>query len=209
MKPPMVCFCTFAAFMALKAQAVNSVEIRVQHFRPSKMLSLMRILDQSWPGVTADDRRGVLVVKGNSYSLKSARDKVSRLDVPRIPIGVRLWINSPGDKVSYESTSVLLSQQTWKTGDDETGVSLDITPRVNEDGTVTVLIVAARAGVKATVVARHRTRRSFSVSELVRNLHDTEFYHGQRELPPPTPKPALPEIKMEFDLHLKIDVPRV
>ena len=139
----MVLTCLFMAH-ALRALQIDVVEIPVLHTRPSliavELQPLVSTDADSHASLVADDSRGVLFVTGNPTEIKNLRTYVSMFDVARRRVSFGLKVESDVDKESYEVSACILNRQEWNTSDTDTGVSLSIDSRINDDNTVTFFV---------------------------------------------------------------------
>lgn len=130
----------FFALHALHALQSDVTAIPVQHMRASKMLATIKRLQPDDATVTADDARGVILVKGSLADAKEMLQCISIFDVIRRPVSIAVMVDSRADKMAFETSATILNGQQWSISDKETGLSIGVTPRINDDATVTVLV---------------------------------------------------------------------
>jgi len=164
----MVLTCLFIAH-ALTAKQTDSAVIPIHHMRASKALAFVQPLSSSDPDrlvtLSADDARGVILASGSSNGIKDVRSCVGLIDIARRKVSLRVSVDSDVDKESYELSAKILNGQMWKTSDADTGTSIAVTPRINNDGTVTLLVDCGTASVSVNhVVFRLKPGKSSSVS---------------------------------------------
>ena len=135
----------FLAFHAISRAVDDTSEVRMQHLRASKAVELIRTIEHADPNspvsLSADDRKGVVIVKGSSRAIQDAKNLLALFDVERVHVPISLSIHSNIEKIDYSVTAQILNQQQWTSSDSDTGVSVGVCPRVNADGSVTVYMV--------------------------------------------------------------------
>ncbi|MBN9500666.1 MAG: hypothetical protein BGO01_07275 [Armatimonadetes bacterium 55-13] len=148
-------------------------EIKIQNLRPSRLLSMLvdgkpmssgnkltethgpvTIFDIPLKSVKADDIHSTLIVEGIPESIKALRDVVALFDVQPRTIKAEFQLVVPLEKYDSKSSAVLRNNSTWKLDDSTARIKVAVTPRLNEDGTITVFIKADGDGESYSMVVR-------------------------------------------------------
>jgi type II secretory pathway component GspD/PulD (secretin) len=138
-------------------------EIRINNIRPSRILAMLTgktkhemVQSASYQDaqahipdgvkVKADDKRGVLIAEGPKAAVEEFARLVSLFDVMPRTVTADITIDAPIEKFTGKTSTTIRNNETYTVGQDSIGLSLAITPRINDDNTVTVLI---RTGQKS------------------------------------------------------------
>jgi len=154
---------TFLVWHAISKLNDDTAEVAIQHLRASKAVEMIRTIEHADPHnpitLTADDRKGVVLVKGSKQAVQDAKGLLALFDVERVHVPIGLSIHSSIEKVDYAVTASILNQQEWTTSDSETGASVGISPRVNADGSVTLYIVLGMVKQEPELKMVYRIKR--------------------------------------------------
>ncbi len=173
-------FACFVFASALAQQSGAPVELKISHLRASRALEIIRRGDLSslhGAKIEADDAAGSLSITGNADSVKEVRDIAKLIDVPRKTVAIKVTVDSEMDKETYQVSTKIYDMQMWKTSDSDTGVTVAIKPRINDDGSTTLFLVYGLEGansVSATVRMKSRESKSFTLGAKV-----SKEYHQQ------------------------------
>jgi type II secretory pathway component GspD/PulD (secretin) len=139
--------CLIAAAACLQTP-VHAV-VKVDYTRPSKIVETLRTgnLFSSETKVQADDVKSVVIIDGSQEDVAQLKTYVNIFDVLPRRVSVSVKVESPLDKISYQATANIRNQQEWRTSDDETGISIAIRPRINDDNTVTLMVELGKPGI--------------------------------------------------------------
>jgi hypothetical protein len=92
-----------------------------------------------------DDSNGRLLALGRVGDIERFQQLLPLLDVRRALVSLKLSFSSPVDKVAYDVTANLRNNTPWNVADKELGLDLVLTPRRNDDGTVTLFVTSRSA----------------------------------------------------------------
>ncbi len=128
----------------LMAQAVSSqtIDVPIINVRPSKLLTILQQLPATKAQVVADDEKSMLTLTGSFAEINEIRTRIGLFDVKRQMVDLDLHVVSPIDHAEWNACLTLQSNLKWTGTDESTGARLALSPRRNDDGTVTVMIVA-------------------------------------------------------------------
>lgn len=191
----------FACFIIAAARYVaplDHAELKVHFVRPSKLLERIGALSDE--NVKADDLRGVLLVEGSAEDIKQIQTLVSAFDVQRRKVSVSVTVESLVDKTTYQVSAKLLNYQEWQTSDGDTGVLVSVTPRINDDNTVTLFMQYGQEKARlARTVLRLKAGSSYTFlvgsDESRQTRHRPEGGIEIKSIPIPVPKITIrPEI---------------
>jgi type II secretory pathway component GspD/PulD (secretin) len=136
-------FLAVAAALSMLFPAQDELTVEVHRQRPSKVMKWLQqgveLLPQGVQ-VSADDEKSVLIFRGSQKDLQYLGQTVALFDVEARKVRFDYTVKSPLDKISYEGSITLSSSMTHTFTENETGLKLSLTPRVNEDGSITVRV---------------------------------------------------------------------
>ncbi len=139
------------AFAALFVQPVQDshLEVHLQHVKPAHFMRvewrklesdlLPKGFDEKCK-VSMDNDRNLLILDGPKPELEQAKDVISFFDVSPTKIRLSLTVSNPAEGDSFASDATVDSTTAWHTESDALGISLTLTPRINDDGTISVLV---------------------------------------------------------------------
>ena len=191
-------FACFIIAAARFAVPLDHAELKIQFNRPSKILDKIETLTNA--NIKADDAHGLLIFDGSAEDIKQAQVYAAMFDVHRRRIGVSVTVESEEDKITYQVSAKLLNNQMWETSDGDTGVSVTVQPRINNDNTVTLYLNYGIGKTKPRqVVVRVKTGalQTFSVGsdEARQTRQRPEGGFEIKSVPVPVPKITIrPEI---------------
>ena len=163
-------FTYLLAVHLLTAQKAESVEIPILHSRASKVLAKILPLTTTDSdlkvSLSADDPKGVIVAKGSANNIETIKTYLGLFDVERAKVSFKLTVESNEDKQSYEVSARILNNQEWKSSDSDTGISVSLTPRTTDDGTVTMFMASSTKDVAVSKVV-FRLKHGESVAILL------------------------------------------
>ena len=165
----MVLTCIFAV-QVLALQEIKQVEVPLRYRRPSRIIEILERSPSKPPNsIEADDIKGFVRITGSSSYIRGIQDLVKLCDLQRQKLSVKVSIDSDIDKQSYDVTTKIYDQQKWKTGDGDTGITLAVEPRLNQDNSVTIMTDLTSPGfpdIRWVYRARLGTSQTFVVDGL-------------------------------------------
>jgi hypothetical protein len=106
--------------------------------------------------VTYDDAKWLLRVTGDAEEVSQARYFVKIVDVPHPTIKLLMHVDSPADRFGYDVTASLRSGQKWSLAEDATGLTVGLSPRLNDDSTCTIVCRISSEGAHMETTFRIR-----------------------------------------------------
>jgi len=151
---------------------IDTVELAVHHTRATKTMTMLKKIASADPKelvtLTADDSRGIILARGSRRGIDWVREYLELLDVARLPVSFKITISSEVDHSSSEVSAKIPNAKEWKTSDGETGVTVTLTPRINDDATTTFMCeIRAGYGANTTSIStifRLKTGQSQTIS---------------------------------------------
>ena len=133
----MISICGFLALVhATQGQLVNQGEIvPIWHMRPSVIIGRLNEVMPSTV-LTADDERGVLIVRAGREIVDQVRQYVNLLDVKPRRVRLKIETDSPIDREHGSVEAVVANNRPFEFTDATTNIQIAASPRVNDDGTV-------------------------------------------------------------------------
>jgi type II secretory pathway component GspD/PulD (secretin) len=156
--------------LAATTQATVEVQVPVTHYRPSKMVALMRG-DHGGTSLLGDrleavpvDAKGIIVLSGDKTEVEAAKQFVALTDVERRGASFTITIDSSADRMKYEVRVSLKSNQLWKTSDGDTDTTIAMKPRINADGSVSLSLVTQVRSSEVQTMVRLKAGQTIRVS---------------------------------------------
>lgn len=146
--------------MLLAGQDV--VEVQVHKRRASKIVAQMKLGHDLIPdGVeaSANDETGTITFKGPEKHVKYIEQTVRLFDVAPRLVNVSYSVDSAIDKIKYEGAVSVANNAVYTFTETEANIKVQIKPRVNDDGTVTLAVTCTLNGVETAVVMRMQEGR--------------------------------------------------
>jgi hypothetical protein len=131
-------------------------------------------------GVTieANDDTGKVKLEGPNEGIAETLKALEMFDVAPIRVRVKVEIVCRADKYSSSSTLELCNNVTGKLSDGVLSLGIELTPRVNADGTVTLAVGAGREASQFTTVGRVAKNQFLGISLLDRESSITFDRHA-------------------------------
>jgi hypothetical protein len=104
--------------------------------------------------VEADDAQGKLLIEGPKHGVAELKRYLELLDVKARTVKTSVTVGCIADKHSASSTLEIPNNATSNLGDSVLNLNLTLTPRINEDGTVTCFIGIESHGTSLQAVLR-------------------------------------------------------
>ena len=134
-------FLAVAAALSMMFPAQEEVKVEVHKRRPSKIMKQLQQVVGLLPlevQVSADDEKSVLIFRGKQKDLEFISQTVALFDISPRQARIDFTVNSPLDKLHYEGSITLSNNATHTFTETETGLKLSLTPRINDDGSITI-----------------------------------------------------------------------
>src|ERR1019366_57312 len=166
---------------AIAGQSFDQVAIPVLHTRPSKILAKLGDLEDPGVNLVADDVKSVIIVTGDRDSINLAQPYINLFDVAARKVSVAVNIGSILDKQSFECSATVCNCSQWKTVDSDIDVEISVSPRINDDNTVTLFVQFKSSTMKVSldgVRVNNKKTATFSVRK-----HDVQFVEDFNHLP--------------------------
>lgn len=156
----------FPLFLAPPVEA--SMTVFLHHVRPSKALRQLGIEGPAFPSnrlvatgdcpirpdliEKVDDAAGTIFLTGPRSELTQATKVLRLIDVKKRLFRLTLQVDSPLDHSTFNSEAVIANGATWNTSDTDTATKFQITPRIDDAGDVTIVMMSAweSGGLKST-----------------------------------------------------------
>jgi hypothetical protein len=166
-----------AFFLMSQTAQTGQVEVMLHYRRPSAVLANVKAVGAT---LVAHDDRGAVGIAGTPQQIETARSFLKLLDVPRKPLLIRVTVTSPADHLTWEVDARLTSGQRWKTSDEETGSEIALEPRLADDGTLNVKVLARCRGIELTSTLRLPKGGSRSMALGKKIVQDIQVGPGDR-----------------------------
>lgn len=142
--------------------AVQGESIPVTSMRPSRMA---KFLEHSFPSsgvMKADDEAGLLWVRAGKEKTAELRRYVELVDQKPVRIDVWIDVDSPIDHATASVQTRVANNHSFRFIDESVGADLAVTPRVNDDGSVTFFAETSYQGTTVSLVGRAKKGESFT-----------------------------------------------
>jgi hypothetical protein len=155
------------ASLAIARLVQAETTIPVMNRRPSTLMN--EIQPQGLRGmfpdatITVDDVKSRFVVAGSADDVRDIQKVVQLLDSPRRRVQVEIGVNSPIDHMHYKLNAEIYSKQGWSTEDKELDFKLQVTPRLNDDGSSTFQVLCGHRGKESVLVFRLKSGSSAGI----------------------------------------------
>jgi hypothetical protein len=144
--------------------ANEKFEIPVLNMRPSKLAARLVNVPGNFlspVGIKADDERGLLVATGVKEDVDMMRALINLFDVRPASIKLRIDAVAPIDHLDFSSTFTLQTTKPLVITEGDSGLTLRLSTRLNEDGTVTIYSATSYERLDKSVVARLKLGHAF------------------------------------------------
>lgn len=153
--------CGFLA-IAQATQGLPSETIPVNHLRPSKLVAMLNEIQPSTV-LTADDERGVIYVKAGKEKVEEYRSFANLLDVKPRRVKIRIDADSQIDRTTSTTETVVLNNKVFAFSDGSLGLDVQLSPRINDDKTISLFVSSTYAKMTSSVVFRVKQNEGFSL----------------------------------------------
>lgn len=191
--------------IAFQASALADV-YQVQHRRASSIVAMVSMNPKGRTyvvsggvglvkdGITlrANDEAGTITIDGPKNAVDETKRILAEFDVASAMVRVHITVKSKADK--YESTTLteIPNNQSWMLQDGVTGLMLQISPRINGDGTITGSLDFRTKDSHLGIVTRMGSGKSFTYPQ---------GSYGPPETKATDPTFSLPcEVTVQFEL---------
>jgi type II secretory pathway component GspD/PulD (secretin) len=134
-------FLAVAAALTMLFPAQDELKVEVHRQRPSKVMKWLQqgveLLPQGVQ-VSADDEKSVLIFRGPQKDLQYLGQTVALFDVEARKVRFDYTVTSPLDKMTFEGSITLSNNVTHTFTENGTGLKLSLTPRIHDDGSISV-----------------------------------------------------------------------
>jgi hypothetical protein len=103
---------------------------------------------------TVDDTRSVIKVRGSKTDIEHARTYLALFDVRPRKVSLKIEIDSLLDKSHFTSILAATNNQSYVLADPESGVKISLSPRINDDNTVSLFSATTYGDHTTSYVAR-------------------------------------------------------
>jgi hypothetical protein len=130
------------------------VAVPVLHTRPSKIVRIFREQRLTPEGVSlmAVDSEGTIMLIGTGPAIAETKSRLALFDNQARKVGLRLFVESPLDHAEWKADLQISNNSRWAGKDERTGIDLALSPRLNDDGTATVILRSTSADIPAIEV---------------------------------------------------------
>lgn len=146
------------ALLTVAASAALAEEFKIQYVRPTRLLAKLVGLTPKGGAtlfqvtgtaeglipeglvVQADDEKSIIKADGPAEKVKQMARLIEMMDIKSISIKAEIELSVPLEKYQSATTTTLRNNSAWRLQDQSAGLNVAITPRINEDGSVTVMI---------------------------------------------------------------------
>lgn len=153
--------CGFLA-IAQATQGTPTEAIPVNHVRPSKLVAMLNEIQPSTV-LTADDERGVIYVKAGKEKVDEYRSFANLLDVKPRRVKIHLDVDSQVDRSNSAIDTVVANNKVFAFSDDSLGLDVRLSPRINDDNTITMFVSPTYAKLTSSMVFRVKPNEGFSL----------------------------------------------
>lgn len=169
------------AFLAVAASAAVADEYKIQNTRPTRLLAMLVGLPPKQGAtlfqvtgtaqglipeglvVQADDEKSVIRADGPADKLKEMARLIELMDVKTASIKAEIELSVPLEKYQSATTTTVRNSAAWRLQDQTAGLNVAITPRINDDGSITVLISASDGSQGYDMTIRKKSGEWFEV----------------------------------------------
>ena len=163
----MIFACLFIA-AAVGTQTPIHTEVKIHYVRPTKVVEFIErgtLFSLDAARIEADDVKSVVIVDGTPQKVDEIKQLINLFDIQRRKLSISVTVDSEVDKVSYQASAKVMNLQQWKTSDGDSGITVAVEPRINDDGTVTMMATIEQPGNQAvTVVFREKSGASRTIT---------------------------------------------
>lgn len=92
----------------------------------------------------AHDSKGILEINGPSDGITAVKQYVALVDVRPAKVRTELQVSCPTLSTELSTSAEILNNRNWVVAEDSLRVQIALSPRVNEDGTVTIHLEVKR-----------------------------------------------------------------
>jgi hypothetical protein len=142
-------------------------EVVINHRRPSQITKKLEPLfatPRSDLKVKAEDEKGVITLDGPKEKVEEMAWMISAFDVQARQMDVTVDVRSPIDKFEARTRTILSNNAEWSQTTGEIGLTLKVTPRVNDDGSTTLFIDATMGLRQLHAAIRSKTDGVVAIS---------------------------------------------
>jgi hypothetical protein len=170
----MLCL-TFAAAAVALGMPRDIKEVTILHRRPSRIVDLLKPLLKETK-LKPHDRRSVIELTGSKDQVEEAERAIRLFDIRPHMVSLDIALTSMYDKLETTYQVQIENNQRWEISLKTEGIRFSITPRVNDDTSITLLTEAKVPGWEGATVARVRWGEPLVLDfdRMVRERKDTD-----------------------------------
>jgi type II secretory pathway component GspD/PulD (secretin) len=147
------------------------LEVPVNHVRASRLaVQLKELTARGTPAyavtITARDEQAKLILEGEKSAIEEVARFVPLFDVRPRELQITFEIDLPLEKQSFGGRLSTANNHTVTYSQNRIGLSLDVTPRIGDDGSITLFVKARFEGTEVQAVARVRNGEVLDLQRL-------------------------------------------
>lgn len=169
------------ALLCLFVCAAHAEDIVLKSTRPSTLLAVLaggpskgtakigrlegRDNDLIPKGVTlvAHDTTGKLSIEGPPSAVADVKQIIALLDIEPRQLDLSYELDSKVDHQHSKTQTNVKNNSTWSTTDGVTGITVEVRPRINDDGTISCFISASRSSQQVAFVTRLKNGQTLAL----------------------------------------------
>lgn len=129
-----------AFLLMAQAATTQTVDFPILNQRPSKIMKFLDKMPDLSVKMKADDLAGKLILTGSPAEVAEMKTRISLFDIKPRKVGVDMRVESQLDHAEWSANLTMTNNRSWTGSDEGTSAELKISPRLNDDGTLTLFI---------------------------------------------------------------------